>query len=159
MLSTFHQYHIGHLKTWRGGELIFWCHGFSWPESWSRQPFPPPVDHILSELFTMTSLAWVALHSLTHSCIELNKSLLLDKTVIHDGESKRVLPQKTWTQDFNSSLTSLILLSLEGNRFWTRKGIMFWIEMLIMNSPEEPSLVILSLGQEEKGMTENEMVG
>ena len=31
--------------------------------------------------------------------------------------------------------------------------------MLIMNSPEEPSLVILSLGQEEKGMTENEMVG
>jgi len=34
----------------------------------------------------------------------------------------------------------LILLNLEENRFWTRKGIMFWIEMLIMNSAEEPSL-------------------
>ena len=30
-------------------------------------PFPPPVDHILSELFTMTHPSWVALHIMVHS--------------------------------------------------------------------------------------------
>ena len=30
--------------------------GFSRQEYWSRLPFPPSVDHILSELFTMTHL-------------------------------------------------------------------------------------------------------
>ena len=37
--------------------------GFLRQEYWSSLPFPPPVDHILSELFTMTYLSWVALHS------------------------------------------------------------------------------------------------
>ena len=38
---------------------------------------PSPVDHILSEFSTMTHLSWVALHSMAHGFIEL------DKTVIH----------------------------------------------------------------------------
>ena len=32
---------------------------------------------------------------------------------------------------------SLVLLSLEENRCWTRKGILFWIEVLIINLAEE----------------------
>ena len=36
--------------------------GFSWQEYWSGLPFPSPVDHILSDLFTMTHLSWVAPH-------------------------------------------------------------------------------------------------
>ena len=36
--------------------------GFSRQEYWSGLPFPPLVDHILSELLTMTHLSWVALH-------------------------------------------------------------------------------------------------
>ena len=40
-------------------------------------PFPSPVDHVLSELSTMTHMSWVALHSMTHCFIEL------DKPVIH----------------------------------------------------------------------------
>ena len=36
-----------------------------------------PVDHVLSELSTMTCPSWVALHSMAHSFIEL------DKTVVH----------------------------------------------------------------------------
>ena len=40
---------------------------FSRQEYWSGLPFPSPVDHILSELPTMTCLSWVALHSLAHS--------------------------------------------------------------------------------------------
>ena len=59
--------------------------GFSHQEHWSGLPFPPPVDHILSELSTMTRLSWVTLHSMAQSFIELCKPLLHDKAVIHEG--------------------------------------------------------------------------
>ena len=51
--------------------------GFSRQEYWSGLPFPSPVDHILSELSTMTCLSWVALHTMVHSFI------FLDRAVIH----------------------------------------------------------------------------
>ena len=35
--------------------------GFSGQEHWSGLPFPSPMEHILSELSTMTRLYWVAL--------------------------------------------------------------------------------------------------
>ena len=60
--------------------------GFSHQEHWSGLPFPPPVDHILSELSTMTHPSWVALHVMAHSFIELHKPLCHDKAVIHKGE-------------------------------------------------------------------------
>ena len=37
---------------------------FSWQEYWSSLPFPPPLKNVSSELFTMTRLSWVALHSM-----------------------------------------------------------------------------------------------
>ena len=37
---------------------------------------PSPVDHILSELSTMTCLVWVALHGMAHSFIELDKAVV-----------------------------------------------------------------------------------
>ena len=37
--------------------------------------FLPPVDHFLSELFTMTCPSWLAWHSMAHSFIELHKPL------------------------------------------------------------------------------------
>ena len=36
--------------------------------------FPSPVEHILSELSTMTCPFWVALHSMAHSFIELDRT-------------------------------------------------------------------------------------
>ena len=39
-------------------------------------PFPSPVDHILSELFTMTDLSWVTLQGMAHSFIELDKAVI-----------------------------------------------------------------------------------
>ena len=33
-------------------------------------PFPPPVDHILSELSAMTRPSWVALNGMPHSFVE-----------------------------------------------------------------------------------------
>ena len=47
--------------------------GFSSQEYWSGLPFPSPVDHVFSELSTMTRPSWVALHGMAHSFIELDK--------------------------------------------------------------------------------------
>ena len=49
--------------------------GFSRQEYWSGLPFSSPVDHILSELSTMTHPSWVALHGMAHSFIELEKAV------------------------------------------------------------------------------------
>ena len=56
--------------------------GFSQEEHWSGLPFLPPVDHILSELSTMTHPSWVALHGTAHGFIEFQKPLPQDKAVI-----------------------------------------------------------------------------
>ena len=56
--------------------------GFSQQEYWSGLSFLPPADHVLSELFTVTCLSWVALHGMTHSFIELQKPLCCGKAVI-----------------------------------------------------------------------------
>ena len=60
--------------------------GFSRQEYRSGLPFPAPVDHILSELYTMTRPSWVALHGMAHSFIKLDKAhnfIELDKAVVH----------------------------------------------------------------------------
>ena len=73
------------LGTYWPGEFIFQCPiflpfhtvpGFMRQEYWSGLPFPSPVDHILSELSTMTHLYRVALHSMAHSFIELDRALV-----------------------------------------------------------------------------------
>ena len=56
---------------------------FSWQVYWGGLPFPPPMDHVLSELSSMTCLFWVTLHGMAHSFIELCKPLHHDKAVIH----------------------------------------------------------------------------
>ena len=50
--------------------------GFLRQEYWSGLPFPSPVDHIFSELSTMTCLSWLALHGMAHSFIELDKAVV-----------------------------------------------------------------------------------
>ena len=59
--------------------------GFSRQEYWSGLPFPSPVDHILSELSSMTCPSWVALHGMAHSFIEVDKvvdSILKSRDII-----------------------------------------------------------------------------
>ena len=46
--------------------LFIWFIGFSREEYWSGLPFPSPVDHILSDLSTMTHPSWVAPHSVAY---------------------------------------------------------------------------------------------
>ena len=50
--------------------------GFSRQEYWSGLPIPSPVEHVLPELFAMTCLSWVALHSMAHSFIVSNTSVI-----------------------------------------------------------------------------------
>ena len=80
------------LDTFQLGGLIFWSHIFLpfhtiheilMARVRSGLPFPPPVDHNLSECFTMTHPSWVALNGMANSIIELWKPLGHDKAVIH----------------------------------------------------------------------------
>ena len=54
-------------------DISFWLFmlfmGFSRQEHWRGLPFPSPVDHILSQLSTMTRPSWVALYDMAHSFI------------------------------------------------------------------------------------------
>ena len=50
--------------------------GFTRQEYWSGLLFRSSVDHILSELSTMTRPSWLALHSMAHSFIELDKAMV-----------------------------------------------------------------------------------
>ena len=50
--------------------------GFSRQEYWSGLPFPSPVDHILSDLSTMTLPSWVAPRAWL-TFIELDKAVVL----------------------------------------------------------------------------------
>ena len=67
------------------GEFIFQCpiflpfhtvHGVLEARILNGLPFPSPVDHVLSELSTITCLSWVALHGMAHGFIELDKAVV-----------------------------------------------------------------------------------
>ena len=84
------------LDTFRPGGLIFGVISFypfkevmrfSQQVYWGSLPFPPPVNHVLSELSTMTHSSWVALHGMIHSFIELFKPFH-HKAVICEGSVK-----------------------------------------------------------------------
>ena len=56
--------------------LLILFMGFSEQDYWSGLLFPSPVDHILSELSTMTRPYWMALHIMAHSFIELDEAMV-----------------------------------------------------------------------------------
>ena len=78
---------------------------FLWQEFWIGLPFPPPVDHILLEVFTMTHPSWVALQGMAHSFTELCKPLCHKKAVIHEGEVIKYTVVPVWSFISLGSLT------------------------------------------------------
>ena len=62
--------------------ILLWDSG---GKNWSGLPFPPAVDHVLLELFTMTRRAWVAVNGMLHCYIELYKPVHHDRAVILEG--------------------------------------------------------------------------
>ena len=60
--------------------LLILFMGFLPQECWSVLPFPPPVDHVLSALFTVTHLSWVALHGMAYSFIGYSYSYHTENT-------------------------------------------------------------------------------
>ena len=72
----YHLSHQGsHTKNLYQFYLFILFKGFSRQEYWSGLPFPSPVDHILSELSTMTRPAWVV-PCMAHSFTELDKAVV-----------------------------------------------------------------------------------
>ena len=60
--------------------------GFSRQEYCNGLPFPPPADHHLSELSTVTRPSWVALHGMAHSFIKFCSPFQHNKAVIMETE-------------------------------------------------------------------------
>ena len=77
------------------GLLILFV-GFSRQEHWSGLPFPSPVDHILSELSTMTHPSLVALHGMAHSFTELDKAGTTDWFQIGKGVHQGCILPPCW---------------------------------------------------------------
>ena len=67
-----------------------------WQEYWSSLPFFPPVDHVLSELFTMTHLSCVALHGMARSVPELYNRFHNNKVVICEGVHVHICTHFDW---------------------------------------------------------------
>ena len=73
--------------------------GFWWQEYWRGLSFPLSVDHVLSELSTMTCLSWVALHGLPHSFLELCKPLCNDMEKAMTTHSSILAWRIPWTEE------------------------------------------------------------
>ena len=63
--------------------------GFAQQEKWNGLPFSSPVDHIFSELFTITHLSFLALYGMDHSFTELYKPLRHEKAVNQKKRKKK----------------------------------------------------------------------
>ena len=95
--------------------------GFSRKEYWCVLSFPSPVDHILSDLSTMTRQCWVAPRAWL-SFIDL------DKAVVHVIKLASCL--WLWFQSVCSLMSSL---SAQGNtNKTTRRYHLTWVRMAIM---------------------------
>ena len=90
--------------------------GFSWQKYWCGLSFPSPVNHILSEHFTLTRPSGVVRQGMAHSFIELIKPLHHDKTGIHEEVylNRNQINEST----FIYHLIIPILLSWQYNSFY-----------------------------------------
>ena len=80
-----HWFPVALLGTYWPGEFIFQCpiflpfhivHEVIKARILKWFAFPSPMDPVLPELSTMTHPSWVALHSMAHSFIELDKAVI-----------------------------------------------------------------------------------
>ena len=83
--ATFPLFSSSILGTYQPGDFIFQCnillpfhavHGGSQGNHADVVCHSVSVDHVLSELSTMTHLSWVALHRMAHSFIELDEAVI-----------------------------------------------------------------------------------
>lgn len=65
--------------------LLYQVYGVLMASMLSGLPSAPPVDHVLSELSTVTRPSCVALHGVAHGFIELLKPLHHDAGSDHEG--------------------------------------------------------------------------
>ena len=91
------------MGTYRPGEFIFQCptflpfhtvHGVLKARILKEFLSPSPVDHVLSELSTMTCLSLMALQGMAHSFTELDKAVVhvIDWLVFCDCGFQSVCP-------------------------------------------------------------------
>ena len=89
-------------------------------------PFPPPEDHVLSELFTLTHQSRVSLRGVARSFTELRKPLHQDKAVIHEGDKGTVLNDKRSKLQIYQ-MTRMYLKNMLNERNQTQKEYILYI--------------------------------
>ena len=94
--------------------------GFSREEYWSGLPFPSPVDHVLSELSTITCQSWVALHVMAHSFIELDKAVVSVISVVSFLQLWFFSLSALWWTGIRE------LWKIPDGRDWRRNWVFFW---------------------------------
>ena len=77
-------------------------------QHWSSLPFPSPVDHVLSELSTMTHPSWAALHGMAHSFTELDKAVFHVIGMVSYLPLKRETEFCSWNWRMNSANSKLL---------------------------------------------------
>ena len=100
--------------------------GFSRQEHWSGLPFPSPVDHVLSELSTMTCPSWVALHSMAHCFIELDKAVVHVNSLIFSVIVVFILSALWWIR-----IRSLWKLPDGRDWLWGKLGLILMGEAIL----------------------------
>ena len=100
---------------------------FSQQVYWGGLPFPPPVDHVLSELSAMTSPSWVALHGMAHSFTELHKPLC-HKAVICEGAKLESVKSRDITLPTKVHIIKVMVFSVVtyGCECWMVKKVEPW---------------------------------
>ena len=81
--------------------LLILFMGFSRQEYWSGLPFPSTVDHILSDLSTMTLPSWVAPHGLVYTLYIILKSFKDINANLYLGFYFKFVSILVWVYDEN----------------------------------------------------------
>ena len=133
--------------------LLILFMGFSRQEHWSGLPFPSPVDHILSDLSTMTRRSWVAPHGMAEfhwvrqGCgpgIKLASFLRLWFQSVFPLMPSRNIHRLTWvslTLDVGYLFTAAPAKRSRCSLPWTR-GIFSWPPLLPLNVEFRPSCTL-----------------
>lgn len=136
----------------------FLCAAWSYhaPSGWGLGSYSRSQGHALLRASLVEEAAhWpITILLLLSTCAHWPKPLLFEYVLGTQERSRRMktffLQMGNWGLEMAfvpgrapqgpsgfQALFSLIILNFVGNRCWTRKGITFWIKMLIINSAEE----------------------
>ena len=126
--------------------------GFSRQEYWSGLPFPSLVDHVLSELSTVTHPSWVALHGMAHSFTKLEYEIRKKKRSKRGIEGGKVKEGDRETKEIEEKYCTWRAHILGSRPWWLTRYTPIYIYSLSVQlpSPAKSSLSYIPCNNSEK---------